>query len=154
MPGGDIAAWEGITKRYGAEDAVTDVSLGVARGEFLTLLGPSGSGKTTLLHILAGLTEPTSGRVVIEGRDVTGEPPYERSLGMVFQSLALFPHMDVFSNVAFPLRMRRVGRAETATRVRAALEIVRLPCTSRRSCCWTSRSAPSTAACARTCRSS
>jgi putative spermidine/putrescine transport system ATP-binding protein len=132
MPGGDIAAWEGITKRYGAEDAVTDVSLGVARGEFLTLLGPSGSGKTTLLHILAGLTEPTSGQVVIEGRDVTGEPPYERSLGMVFQSLALFPHMDVFSNVAFPLRMRRVGRAETATRVRAALEIVRLPHVERR----------------------
>ena len=127
MPGGDIAAWEGITKRYGALDAVADVHLGIARGEFLTLLGPSGSGKTTLLHILAGLTEPTSGRVVIEGRNVTDEPPYGRNLGMVFQSLALFPHMDVFSNVAFPLRMRRVGRAEIGTRVRAALEIVRLP---------------------------
>ena len=132
MPDGDIAAWEGITKRYGALDAVADVHLGIARGEFLTLLGPSGSGKTTLLHILAGLTEPTSGRVVIDGRDVTDEPPYGRNLGMVFQSLALFPHMDVFSNVAFPLRMRRVGRAEVAKRVRAALEIVRLPQVERR----------------------
>jgi putative spermidine/putrescine transport system ATP-binding protein len=130
--GGDIAAWEGITKRYGAVDAVSDVDLGIARGEFLTLLGPSGSGKTTLLHVLAGLTEPTAGRVVIEGRDVTSEPPYHRSLGMVFQSLALFPHMDVFSNVAFPLRMRRVGRTEIAKRVRAALEIVRLPQVERR----------------------
>jgi ABC-type Fe3+/spermidine/putrescine transport system ATPase subunit len=130
--GGDIAAWEGITKRYGAVDAVSRVDLGIARGEFLTLLGPSGSGKTTLLHVLAGLTEPTAGRVVIEGRDVTSEPPYHRNLGMVFQSLALFPHMDVFSNVAFPLRMRRVGRAEIARRVRAALEIVRLPQVERR----------------------
>ena len=92
--------------------------LGIARGEFLTLLGPSGSGKTTLLHILAGLTAATSGRVVIEGRDVTGEPPYNRNLGMVFESLALFPHMDVFSNVAFPLRMRRVGRTQMGRRVR------------------------------------
>ena len=132
VPGDDIAAWEGITKRYGTVDAVSDVHLGIARGEFLTLLGPSGSGKTTLLHVLAGLTAPTSGRVVIEGRDVTGEPPYNRNLGMVFQSLALFPHMDVFSNVAFPLRMRRVGRTEIARRVRAALEIVRLPQVERR----------------------
>jgi putative spermidine/putrescine transport system ATP-binding protein len=132
MAGNEIAAWEGITKRYGADDAVTEVSLGVARGEFLTLLGPSGSGKTTLLHIRAGLTEPTSGRVMLEGRDVTDEPPYGRNLGMVFQSLALFPHMDVFSNVAFPLRMRRVGRSEIGTRVRAALDIVRLPHVERR----------------------
>ncbi len=122
-----IAEWKGITKTYGGVDAVADVHLQVARGEFLTLLGPSGSGKTTLLHVLAGLTAPTSGSVMIEGREVTREPPYDRNLGMVFQSLALFPHMDVFSNVAFPLRMRRVGRAEIAQRVRAALEIVRLP---------------------------
>jgi putative spermidine/putrescine transport system ATP-binding protein len=124
---GEIAGWRGITKTYGAVEAVRSVDLSIARGEFFTLLGPSGSGKTTLLHILAGLTPPTSGAVVIEGRDVTSEPPYRRNLGMVFQSLALFPHMDVFSNVAFPLRMRRVGRAEIARRVKAALEMVRLP---------------------------
>jgi ABC-type Fe3+/spermidine/putrescine transport system ATPase subunit len=124
---GHIAAWEGITKSYAGVDAVSTVDLGIARGEFFTLLGPSGSGKTTLLHILAGLVAPTSGRVVLEGEDVTSDPPYKRNLGMVFQSLALFPHMDVFSNVAFPLRMRRVGRAEIARRVAEALEIVRLP---------------------------
>ena len=106
--------------------------LGIARGEFLTLLGPSGSGKTTLLHVLAGLTASTSGRVVIEGRDVTGEPPYNRNLGVVFQSLALFPHGRVLRHSPFPLRMRRVGRAEIARRVRAALEIVRLPQVERR----------------------
>jgi putative spermidine/putrescine transport system ATP-binding protein len=125
--GGHIAAWEAITKSYAGVDAVSSVDLGIARGEFFTLLGPSGSGKTTLLHILAGLVAPTSGRVVLEGEDVTSDPPYKRNLGMVFQSLALFPHMDVFGNIAFPLRMRRVGRAEIARRVNAALEIVRLP---------------------------
>ena len=126
-PPTDIASWRGITKSYGALDAVAQVDLSVARGEFFTLLGPSGSGKSTLLHIMAGLIAPTAGNVMIEGKDVTGEPPYRRDLGMVFQSLALFPHMDVFSNVAFPLRMRRVGRADIARRVRTALEMVRLP---------------------------
>jgi ABC-type Fe3+/spermidine/putrescine transport system ATPase subunit len=118
--------WSGVTKRYGSFEAVSNVDLSIARGEFFTLLGPSGSGKTTLLHILAGLIAPSSGTVTIDGRDATGEPPYRRNLGMVFQSLALFPHMDVFSNVAFSLRMRRIGRAEIAQRVRKALELVRL----------------------------
>jgi putative spermidine/putrescine transport system ATP-binding protein len=126
-PPTDIASWRGITKSYGALEAVARVDLSVARGEFFTLLGPSGSGKSTLLHIMAGLIAPTAGSVAIEGKDVTGEPPYRRNLGMVFQSLALFPHMDVFSNVAFPLRMRRVGRGDIARRVRSALEMVRLP---------------------------
>ncbi len=126
-PGGVLAAWHGVTKTYGDLDAVANVDLSIARGEFFTLLGPSGSGKTTLLHILAGLIDPSSGTVEIEGEDVTGDAPYRRRLGMVFQSLALFPHMDVFSNVAFPLRMRRVGRSEIAKRVRAALDMVRLP---------------------------
>jgi putative spermidine/putrescine transport system ATP-binding protein len=121
-----IAVWSGVTKRYGSFEAVSNVDLSIARGEFFTLLGPSGSGKTTLLHILAGLIAPSSGTVTIDGRDATGEPPYRRNLGMVFQSLALFPHMDVFSNVAFSLRMRRIGRAEIAQRVRKALELVRL----------------------------
>lgn len=126
-PEGEIASWRGVTKTYGDVDAVSAVDLSIDRGEFFTLLGPSGSGKTTLLHTLAGLTDPSSGTVAIEGRDVTGKPPYKRNLGMVFQSLALFPHMSVFSNVAFPLRMRRVGRAEIAKRVKDALDIVRLP---------------------------
>jgi putative spermidine/putrescine transport system ATP-binding protein len=126
VPSDHIAVWRGITKAYGQVEAVSGVDLSIARGEFFTLLGPSGSGKTTLLHVLAGLIAPTSGTVVIDGWDATDEPPYRRNLGMVFQSLALFPHMDVFSNVAFPLRMRRIGRAEIATRVGRALEMVRL----------------------------
>jgi putative spermidine/putrescine transport system ATP-binding protein len=131
-PPTDIASWRGISKTYGAVNAVRHVDLSVARGEFFTLLGPSGSGKSTLLHIMAGLIAPTTGSVFIEGKDVTGDPPYRRNLGMVFQSLALFPHMDVFSNVAFPLRMRRAGRAEIARRVQSALEMVRLPGLERR----------------------
>ena len=117
----------GATKRFGEIVAVRDVSLDIHRREFFTLLGPSGSGKTTVLRMVAGLSEPTAGEVFIDGLNMSGLRAYERPIAMVFQSLALFPHMDVFSNIAFPLRMRRVGRGEIARRVRDMLELMRLP---------------------------
>src|SRR5262245_20694865 len=86
---------DGVSKRYGAVDAVRDVSLRVERGSFLTLLGPSGSGKTTLLMMIAGFTRPTSGRLRLDGRDITDQPPERRNFGMVFQGYALFPHLTV-----------------------------------------------------------
>jgi spermidine/putrescine ABC transporter ATP-binding subunit len=104
--------------------AVRGISLSVESGEFLTLLGPSGSGKTTLLRIIAGLLQPTSGRVYIDGRDVTRTPPGKRDVGLVFQNYALFPHLSVFDNVAFPLRLRKVPGDEIRRRVGEALELV------------------------------
>lgn len=113
-------------KRYGRTVAVDDVSLAVRQGEFLTILGPSGSGKTTLLHMIAGFVFPTAGTVVYRGTDITYMPAHLRSMGMVFQNYALFPHMTVAQNLAFPLRMRRVPRAEAERRVRETLELVGL----------------------------
>jgi putative spermidine/putrescine transport system ATP-binding protein len=113
-------------KRFGATVALDSFDLEVAPGEFVTLLGPSGSGKTTALNILAGFTEPSSGDVAIAGRSVVTLPPERRNVGMVFQSFSLFPHLTVFENVAFPLRLRRVPRAEIKKRVIAALDMVRL----------------------------
>jgi len=107
--------------------AVSSVSLTVEQGELVTLLGPSGSGKSTILGMIAGLVNPTTGKIWLGDEEVHSRPTYERHLGMVFQSLALFPHMDVFSNIAFPLRMRRRGRREIATAVNQALDIVQLP---------------------------
>ncbi|MBV9521735.1 MAG: ABC transporter ATP-binding protein [Alphaproteobacteria bacterium] len=117
----------GARKTYGAVLALDDTDLDLAEGEFLTLLGPSGSGKTTLLMTVAGLTMPDRGEVWIDGRDASHLPSFKRDIGMVFQSYALFPHMNVFENVAFPLRMRRLGAAEIARAVGRALDIVRLP---------------------------
>ena len=117
---------EGITKHYGPVRAVDTVDLAVEQGEFVTILGPSGSGKTTMLMLIAGLTQPTAGRILLGGRDVTGAPAQARNVGLVFQSYALFPHMTVFDNVAFPLGVRHVPRAEAAPRVAEALRLVRL----------------------------
>ena len=105
---------------------VRDVDLAVRKGEFLTLLGPSGSGKTTCLMMLAGFETPTAGAIRIGGRPVGNVPPRRRGIGMVFQHYALFPHMTVGENLAFPLQVRRLARDEQATRVRRALELVRL----------------------------
>ena len=116
-----------VEKSYdGRAFAVTRLNLSVARGEFLTLLGPSGSGKTTTLNMLAGFERPTNGVITLEGRSVDRLPPYERNIGMVFQNYALFPHMSVEDNVAFPLSVRKIGKADIAARVSRALDMVRL----------------------------
>ncbi len=122
----------GAVKRYGEVAAIAGVDLQIRPRELFTLLGPSGSGKTTILRAIAGLVDLTEGRILIDGRDMANVPTFERNIGMVFQSLALFPHMSVFDNIAFPLRMRRRGRAEIARRVQEVLDMVRLPDIGRR----------------------
>jgi putative spermidine/putrescine transport system ATP-binding protein len=123
---GHALTLRGVSRRYGDFVAVQDASLDVASGEFLTLLGPSGSGKTTILMMIAGFVEPSAGRVLLDGRDITALPPEQRNFGMVFQGYALFPHMTVAENVAFPLRVRKLGRAERDAKVRATLDLVQL----------------------------
>jgi len=117
---------ENVSKRFGDVAAVNAITLGIRRGEFLTLLGPSGCGKTTLLRMIAGFETPDTGRVILGGRDVTDVPPFRRDVTTVFQQYALFPHMNVFNNVAFGLARRRMGREEIARRVGDALAMVRL----------------------------
>lgn len=121
-----IVSLAGVTKKYGEVLAVDDLSLDIGRGEFVTLLGPSGSGKTTTLMMIAGFELPTSGLVYIDGEMVTYKPPHKRNIGMAFQSYALFPHMTIFDNIAFPLRMRRRDKSEIKREVDRALELVRL----------------------------
>jgi putative spermidine/putrescine transport system ATP-binding protein len=116
----------GVTYRYGGAVAVDDVSFEVERGAFLTILGPSGSGKTTLLRMIAGFLAPESGKIDLDGQPVVAVPPYRRSIGMVFQRLALFPNMTVRQNVAYPLKMRRFPAAGIAERVDQYLALVRL----------------------------
>jgi len=119
--------FKNLTKKFGTIVAVDDICLHVEEGEFLTLLGPSGSGKTTTLMMVAGFELPTSGKIFIRGEDVMTVPPFERNIGMVFQNYALFPHMTVFNNIAFPLKMRKQSKAEISRRVARVLEIVKLP---------------------------
>lgn len=116
-----------VSKRYGAVLAVKDLTLNIVRGEFLTLLGPSGSGKTTALMMLAGFEEPSSGAISVDGRRIDNMPANRRGIGMVFQNYALFPHMTVAENLAFPLQVRKLGKAEIEQRVNATLDMVRLP---------------------------
>ena len=115
-----------VCKRYGKVDALIDATLGVRKGECMTLLGPSGSGKTTLLNLVAGLTSPDKGEIRISGRDATHLPPHERDIGVVFQNYALFPHLTVFENVAFGLRMRRMSSLEIRDKVNKVLDAVAL----------------------------
>jgi putative spermidine/putrescine transport system ATP-binding protein len=117
----------GVGKFYGAVAALKPTSLDVPEGEFLTLLGPSGSGKTTLLQLLAGLIEPDEGEIWIDGRMANGLAPNKRDIGLVFQNYALFPHLTVAENIAFPLQMRGVGAVEIKRRTGEILDIVRLP---------------------------
>ncbi|MCE4615606.1 MAG: ABC transporter ATP-binding protein [Aeropyrum sp.] len=117
---------EGIVKRFGKTVALRGVNLEVRDGEAMVLLGPSGCGKTTTLRIVAGLERPDEGRVVFGGRDVTNLPPKDRNVAMVFQSYALWPHMRVFDNIAFPLKIRKVESSEVRRRVRWAAELLEI----------------------------
>jgi putative spermidine/putrescine transport system ATP-binding protein len=122
-----IVRFEAVRKTYdGVTDVVHALDLDIVPGEFLTLLGPSGSGKTTTLMMLAGFEAPSAGRIVIDGRDMARVPPHRRDLGVVFQNYALFPHMSVADNVAFPLSVRGLARADRRARVADALAMVRL----------------------------
>jgi spermidine/putrescine transport system ATP-binding protein len=117
---------ENLTKRFGDYVAVREFSLEVRAGEFMTLLGPSGCGKSTVLRLVSGFETPDAGRIRLKGEDVTHTPPYRRNMNQVFQSYALFPHLTVWENVAFGLRMRKTPPAERRERVREALRLVAL----------------------------
>ena len=117
---------QNVVKDFGSYRAVNHVSLDIAKGEIFALLGSSGCGKTTLLRMLAGFETPTSGRIILNGQDLAGLPPYERPLNMMFQSYALFPHLTVWDNIAFGLRRDGLPKDEVASRVEAMLKLVQL----------------------------
>jgi putative spermidine/putrescine transport system ATP-binding protein len=119
--------FQNVSKRFGDFTAVDDVSLSVPHGTFVCMLGPSGCGKTTLLRMIAGLEEPSAGAILLDGADITPVPTHKRNLGMVFQSLALFPHLNVGENIAYPLRIRGVPKAERQKRVEELLALIHLP---------------------------
>jgi putative spermidine/putrescine transport system ATP-binding protein len=122
-----LVRFRGVQKTYDGEHLVVrQLDLDIQRGEFLTLLGPSGSGKTTTLMMLAGFESPTAGEIVLDGKPITRTPPHKRHFGMVFQNYALFPHLTVGANVAYPLTVRKTTRDEQAQRVAKALAMVRL----------------------------
>ncbi len=118
---------QAVTRRFGAAYAVDSVDLSVPDGKLVCFLGPSGCGKTTLLRMIAGLETPTSGSIEFAGRDITRVPANQRDFGMVFQSLALFPHMSVAQNVAYPLKLRKTPKPEQARRIAELLELIQLP---------------------------
>jgi spermidine/putrescine transport system ATP-binding protein/putrescine transport system ATP-binding protein len=126
MAGAEFLRLEGVTKRYGQVLAVDDVSLSIKRGEFFSLLGPSGCGKTTLLRVIGGFILPDRGRVAIDDQDVTDLPPNRRPTNTVFQSYAIFPHLNVRDNIAYGLRTERVPKAELDARVAQALAMIKL----------------------------
>jgi len=118
---------ENVNKQFGAVQVVKHVNLSIPEGKLVCFLGPSGCGKTTLLRMIAGLETPTSGRLTMAGKDLTNVPACERDFGMVFQSLALFPHMSVAGNIAYPLRLRKVDKQSQAKRVDELLQLIQLP---------------------------
>ena len=122
----NIIQLQGIEKRFGKFTAVSDLNLDLKQGEFFSLLGPSGCGKTTALRIIAGFQDPSAGQVFIDGQDMAGIPANNRPTNMVFQSYAIFPHLNVGNNVAYGLRNRGIGKSEIETRVKEALEMVEL----------------------------
>jgi putrescine transport system ATP-binding protein len=117
---------EGVSKRFGSFDAVKDVSLVIGKGEIFALLGGSGCGKTTLLRMLAGFEDPSAGRIFLDGQDMTGVPPWERPVHMMFQSYAIFPHMSVEKNIAYGLKHEKISAAQRAARVAEMLDLVQL----------------------------
>src|SRR3989442_4319911 len=124
---GSVAiALEGVSKGFGETRAVQDITVAIGEGEFFSLLGPSGCGKTTTLRMIAGFEVPDEGRVVLHGKDVTSVSANRRPLNMVFQQYALFPHMSIYDNVAFGLKVKRVPRAEHRARIQEMLRIVAL----------------------------
>ncbi len=123
---GEAIRFDGVTKQFGSTTAVEDLNLSIRRGEFFSLLGPSGCGKTTTLRMVAGFEQPTEGSVHLDGEPVDDVPPYRRNVNTVFQSYALFEHLDVEGNVAFGLKRRKVDGEEIKTRVAEALELVQL----------------------------
>nr|HMQ58672.1 ABC transporter ATP-binding protein [Rhizobiaceae bacterium] len=125
---GAAVRFESVQKSYDGETLVVkNLNLDIARGEFLTMLGPSGSGKTTCLMMLAGFEPATHGEIFLNDRPINNVPPHKRGIGMVFQNYALFPHMSVAENLAFPLQVRGMGKAEQEQRIKRALEMVELP---------------------------
>ncbi|WP_027214784.1 ABC transporter ATP-binding protein [Burkholderia sp. WSM2232] len=128
MSNPSFISFSGVSKSYdGTNYVVDDLNLDVRKGEFLSLLGPSGSGKTTTLMMLAGFESPTQGEIRLDGKRLDDKPPHQRDIGMVFQNYALFPHLTIAENVAFPLSVRRVSRAEQKARVKRALDMIELP---------------------------
>ncbi|MCE4620976.1 MAG: ABC transporter ATP-binding protein [Desulfurococcales archaeon] len=115
---------EGVWKVFGNVVAVRNVNLVIEDGEFASILGPSGSGKTTLLYLIAGIYRPTRGRILFDGEDVTDKPPNERNIGLVFQNYALYPHMSVFDNIAFPLKLMGKPRSEIESKVRSIASLL------------------------------
>ncbi|MDH7787087.1 putative spermidine/putrescine transport system ATP-binding protein [Ochrobactrum sp. 19YEA23] len=118
--------FENISKSYADFKVIDGLNLDIARGEFVSLLGPSGSGKTTLLMMLAGFENPSGGKLIVDGKSINDVPSYKRNMGVVFQNYALFPHMSVGENVAFPLQMRGLGKAEISDKVGKVLDMVQL----------------------------
>ena len=115
-----------ITKTYDDTDVLKDINLYIRDGEFLTLLGPSGCGKTTMLRLIAGFTLPDNGQILVDGKDISGVPPYRRQVNTVFQKYALFPHLNVFDNIAFGLKIQKLPKDEIESRVNEMMELVNL----------------------------
>ena len=124
---GEAIRFEGVSKLFGDVAAVNDMNLAIEEGEFFSLLGPSGCGKTTTLRMVAGFEQPSAGSIFLDGEPVAEVPPYQRNVNTVFQSYALFENLDVFENVAFGLKRRKVDKDEIQTRVTETLELVQLP---------------------------
>lgn len=126
MNGKIIIELDGVSKSFGSEEVLKDINLKIRENEFLTLLGPSGCGKTTTLRIIGGFESATEGRLLFEGKDISGIPPYQRQINTVFQKYALFPHLDVFGNIAFGLKIRKVPKDEMSERIHEMLRLVNL----------------------------
>lgn len=121
-----IIQLNGVSKSFDEDKVLDNINLTVQKGEFMTLLGPSGCGKTTTLRIIGGFETPDEGSVIFDGKDITNVPPYERQLNTVFQKYALFPHLNVYDNIAFGLRIKKVNKSEIERRVKEILRLVNL----------------------------